>query len=939
MPDQDEQQPYPEIKTPEAPDIPWVDTQYPFDGQWMPDLDPALIGPRNFANLLNLRYNDRSIEGVSGYTNVNNGNAITTYTNLTAGFQLRTNRTTTSFNMVRAEDSGGQGRIYQNTTAIGVEGAFDTSSNLDIDGNAYWQDTPTSGVDGRFSTAPQGSIIYCNGSENAIYSGFEHRIAAAFLVSDVPSLTDPQDPKDVTDLINNSLATNYAEFDATWDKLIIFTTRPIQGLKAYLNAGTTDVNGILTVKPWCNNAGTIQWGDDLIAGGGADNTQGGVAQSFTSTGTITFSTHTSKNVSGIAALKTVIQMHYQELYLYAYLLEWDQTIDAQLYHLTCDPAMQEIQNVWDGVYRQPIQFQVFNAANGTYEDYTLHVNQSSDINAPVGGQLDGLLATEHIIIMFEEQMSAIRFTMLGNLINIADAQFAAAGGIKYWDGNDYQNITFTDGTLDVAEDSSFAQSGLISWVPPTDEEKQTLFGSVGYAYKFIPDQTFTGTKGSTAEVLVDFVTGVPALLEEIKPFAFSTMFQNRVMLGAFNAGDEGNRMDFSVTNAPDVYNGIESSMDGVQSLFFGGVEPLTCAIQLYNRFGASIFSMLLALKQTEVYLMVGENPANFVIYPVSQTVGCPAPHTLATAEVGLEVGKGLTRNIAIWLSHYGPMMFDGALLVPLIGVNNFFDPNEDDYVSWASMSKARGWVDQTYKEYNLLIPSGDGQTTNNLWLVYDLLRKKWFKKDSGAADFPQTAWNVMNPATGEQAVYAGTNSGMMIHLEEGTSWACTYGDPTDGQSITQNVKVGDFFPSNNIWDATRLRKFKLIAKKITNSTSGNLNVNYFGGAANQAANVIFQDSDAGSGITVDFEDTDETPVDGVNEIEWESATATTLDLTLDVGLERLVRLIMDLNEYGWVHSFEFELTTNDVNKGFQPIVWGLRYRVERKDETSNTVVI
>jgi hypothetical protein len=168
----------------------------------------------------------------------------------------------------------------------------------------------------------------------------------------------------------------------------------------------------------------------------------------------------------------------------------------------------------------------------------------------------------------------------------------------------------------------------------------------------------SGTDGGTAEVLVDLVVGIPALLNtaglhESKPFNFSTIYQNRLMLGGFSAGGEGNRMDYSVTNAPDVFNGAESSMDGTQSLYFGGVEPITCSTQLYNRFGASVYSMLLVMKDTEVYLMVGESPLDFTIYPVSQTVGCPAPHTLATAEVGLEIGQGLTRNVAIWLSHYG----------------------------------------------------------------------------------------------------------------------------------------------------------------------------------------------------------------------------------------------------------------------------------------------
>jgi hypothetical protein len=373
-------------------------------------------------------------------------------------------------------------------------------------------------------------------------------------------------------------------------------------------------------------------------------------------------------------------------------------------------------------------------------------------------------------------------------------------------------------------------------------------------------------------------------------------------------------------------------MDGTQSLYFGGVEALTCATQLYNRFGATVYSMLLVMKDTEVYLMVGNGPTDFIIYPVSQTVGCPAPQTLATAEVGLEIGQGMTRNVAIWLSHYGPMMFDGAVLSPLTGINNYFDPNETDYVSWDYMSRARGWVDQTYKEYNLIIPSTSGQTTNNIWLVYDLLRKKWFRKDTGATSFPQTAWNVMNPDTGEQSVFGGVDDGVMIQLEKGTSWGATYSDATGGSAITQKLRIGDFFPSNNIWDETLIRKFKLFCKRVPASVSTTdqfLDINYFGNTALSAATISFQSSEATIGSYFDFTDTPTYPDDGTNAVEWASGTG--ISFSISVGLDRVIKVVTDMNKKGWAHSFEFIVETDDVDKGWQPVTWGVEYRIERKD--------
>jgi hypothetical protein len=402
----------PEIKMelPEGKDLPWVDKQFQFNGAWIPDVDPSLIGPGNFATLNNFRYNDASIEGVNGYARINTS-AITTYIKLRNGHQLRTNRTTKSNVLVHAADDSNPSRVYLNTGTIDTASNFNTTYKLDTSGNSFRADA-SAGLEGRFSDAPQQSVCYCNGEESVIFSGDEQRIAAAFLVSDVPSLTDPQDPKDVTSEINNSLSTtgNTAIFDATWDKMLIMTTRPIQGLKAYITGTTTDVNGVLTVKTW-TGAG---FGADLL---GTDSTIT-AGQSFSTTGTITLSAHTNG---------TSVLMHYQELYLFAYLLEWDQTIDATVFQVTVDMAMQEVQNVWDGVYRQPIQFQV-STTGASYNDYTLHVNQSSDISAPVGAELDSLQSGGNIIVMFEERMAGIRFTMAADKLNTASQVIAT---VKY----------------------------------------------------------------------------------------------------------------------------------------------------------------------------------------------------------------------------------------------------------------------------------------------------------------------------------------------------------------------------------------------------------------------------------------------------------------------------------------------------------------------------
>jgi len=907
----------PELKLtlPQGPDIPWVDKQWAFNGRWIPDSDPAMIGPQNYATLTNFRYNDTAIEGVGGYTRINETTALSSYPYIRTGIQLRTNRTTTSHMLVHAVDTSSQGRVYLNTTALDTQGDFSTSVNLDVNGNAYFEDT-TTGLEGRFSHAPQQSVVYCNERENLIYSSDEQRIAAAFLVTDTPSLSDPQDPKDVTDALNSSLTSEKATFSGNWGTatdggLLIMTTRPIQGIKIYMDSTDlqSDNNEALLVTTWDGTQfATVAHTDGTIADG----------QSLRQTGTIAFDSHSY----GTSKL-----FHYQELYLYAYLIQTAAgttgDLDCSITQVSVDMAMQPVGNIWDGVYRQPIQFQVDIDGSSGYKDYTLHVNQSSDISTPVGAELDSLTTNGEIIVMFEEIVSGIRFLMAADKLNTASKVIET---VKYWDGEGWQTLTDNDDTIG-ASGKSFSKSGLVSWTPPAEgtEQKRTLFGSVGYAYQIKTNGTLSG------DVIVDLVLGVPQP-QSVGPFKFPVLYQNRLMLGGYVAGGEGNRMDFSVSGAPDVWNGSQSSKDGQNSLYFGGVEPLTGAVQLYNRFGASVFSMLLVFKDTELYMLTGETPSDFTIYPVSNSVGCPAPQTIATAEVGFEIGgQGLTRNVAIWISHYGPMMFDGAMIKPINGIGNYFDPSESEYVEWDVMNRSRAWVDQTYKEYNLLIPSGSGATNCNIWLVYDLIRGKWYQKDTGAAETPQSGWNVMDPSTGEQMVYGGINTGYMVHLEDGTSWNATKGTDTDGTGIEQVVKTGDFFPSDNIWDFCIQRKLKVLCRKLPeSSTATTLQLLPWGNASESGSNIVFQDADAAAGINVNFEDMDVDDND-VNETEWVSAASETINLTLNIGQTRIIRLIKDLNEQGWVHAWEFSVTTTDAVKGWQPLFWGIQYYVSRKD--------
>jgi hypothetical protein len=552
------------------------------------------------------------------------------------------------------------------------------------------------------------------------------------------------------------------------------------------------------------------------------------------------------------------------------------------------------------------------------------VQESSTVGTPVGLYLGNLAVADYVYLMFEEQLSAIKLTMLGSLINKDDAQLTAADGVQYWDGDSWANLTYTDETLDSAGDSSFSQTGLVYWNPPTDEEKTTLFGTVGYAYRLSVDAALS-TPTDDDEVTVDIITGIPAQ-KDIDVYKFPAQYKNKLMLCGYVEGNQGNRIDYTADNAPDVVNGEDSSMDGFQSIYVGSVEEVTAAVQLYNRFGSNIFSTFVILKNNEVWLMTGDSPLDYKLFPISFRIGCPAPYTLTTAEVGFEIGEKVERNVSMWISHQGPVMFDGAVIHPLHGLENFFDPNESDVVNFDYLKDAQGWFDSTYQEWNILLPTG-GSTTLNTWLVYNVRQRKWFTKDTGV-NAPIYCGIPAIASTGEQVVYGGSSDGRLYHLETGTSW--------DGAAIDYTVTTGDFFPSGNQWDITNIRRLKLVIKKLQESDA-QVDITFLQDTSTASATSFnFQDvtADIANSGTAGFAFTDVTASlanSGTAGFSWSTETSSGYSLGASEGLNRLVRKTLDLNQTAWAHAIKFDFSSSEAGKGFEPIMWGIQWQPVRKD--------
>lgn len=873
----------------QVPNIQIRDEIMAFDGAWLPNVDPALIGANNYKELINMRYTDSGMEGIKGCEEFNT-TAIVDHTDIKTGLHFRTNREDDSYLMVHAKDSSQQGEVHYSTSEIGGTagaGAFETTA-IHVDNSV--------GLDGRFALGPSGVVAYCNQEESEIWGGNEANVADVFTGKAYDPYNALAYPVEETEkLINRLQDSDNVVTVSTADRMTlnIMTQAPAKGFKLYISDPNTNA-AATTIQMYYWNGTGLATCTTVVDG----------TSKLTTTGTISFD-----STVGVAK-----PAHYQERYLYMYqirVIASSGTSAADIYAITADMEMQKPTNIWDGVYRQPIQVQRFDSGTSTYEDFTLHVSESSTETLPVGLYLGQLAAADHIIVMFDEPMSAMRWTMLGSLVNSANAQLDATDGIQYWDGDSYANLSFTDNTLDSAGDSSFSQSGITYWDVPTDEEKTTLFGTLGYAYKISVDATLSGS--AKDDVVCDILTGVPQQ-KDIEVYKFPAQYKNKLMMCGYVEGNEGNRIDFSADNAPNVFNGEDSSADGFQSIFVGSVEELTAATQLYNRFGSNIFSTFVILKNNEVWLMTGDSPLDYQLFPISFRVGCPAPGTLTTAEVGYTVGENVERNVAMWLSHQGPVMFDGAILHPLPGITNFFDPNEADSINWSYFADSQAWFDSTYNEWNIQIPTGSSSTLNK-HLVFDVRRKKWYEKQTGLG--PNWQCGIQTIATtGDQYIYAGSDDGRLYRLETGTSF--------DGSKILYRITTGDFFPSNNQWDVTLLRRLKFVAKRM--DTDEEVIISYY------------KDTDASQGLSVNWTDTTDTLFADVTSsigvagagVSWAAVTNLSLDLTS--GSDRLAKLTKGFNQTAWSHAFSFQLES-DTASLYQPIMWGYEWLYIRKDET------
>ena len=764
-----------------------------FTGRWQPAENPLLIEGDGFQDIQNLRRSGKGLKGVSGHTKVNKVIINSTYYYLRNAFHfLKANPYETHILVAAYDAAQSNSRIYKNDTGPPYKGEFSSTALF----------TP-SGKSGkaRFSSAPQGNVIYSNANEQKIWGGNDIQIVS-FITSTAAIANTVTNAKDYTNSVTNINVSDTATVDqASNGYFLVGTPRILQGLKLYLSSANAS-SATLTAKVWSGTA----WNTLTTT----DNTSG-----LSESGTITWDSDTTTELK----------------YLEGYALYWYQCAlsagSAGIYHITADAPVQNLRNIWDG--EEVVIASAKKKTSAGYQEYTDEVN---DDTTTFVFTADSLAVTEYIYLGFLGPQQGFNIWMPGEKENTTAATTLTT---KYWTGSAWATVTAqNDGTS--SSSISLAQSGTISFqtiAKGTEFPLQLAGGEAFFYYQLGFDKVLD------EEVEIYYITGIPTNYP-ISNYRFSELFQERTFLFSDQKGEK-NKALYSVFMSPDIYNGDDSG-----ELWFGGDGELTAAAVLYNVYENTAVSQLLVTKKDETYRVFGDGPENWEVQKMSSNIGCTAPQSMVIAETA---GN---RNYTIWQASHGFVMSDGATIQTISDdIAMYFDPADSHYILDRKIDDTVAWYNPDTESYTALISSGvdfdiadtwggddtwnstlgdqwgmdweESLITHNIELEYSLRYQEWtkiYREDSNGAQ-PLHAGFQIKSNTGKIYTYGVADNGYMYRLENGKTW--------DDTPITQYVRTKNLFldPEKPLWDHSVIEYMRVIHEQKSTGDGEDIDIVHY----------------------------------------------------------------------------------------------------------------
>lgn len=923
--------------------------EFAFNGALILDEDPLKIGDRNYADLHNLRYTDQGLEGVQGYSTLTQEALSKPFLRSGIQFEKRINGVVQSHVLVQAEANDGTApAVYQHLAAIPQPGSF-TVPRLLTDSSGSGLGRFALGPDQTVVYCNGVDAVVWGSAEHRVAAVLNVDQAGGTFVYDISTrltniLTTPAQ--------RFTLVPATGGGSTRW--LLIGSTRPLQGIKFYVytanTAAATSAVSYWNGAIWSAVTDLV----DGTAVGGVTLAQTGtmrflstadVAHVKLEEGYLLYFYRVEIGATGTPSAPITLYHCTVDAPMQPIIDIWDGVERTPIYVTVGDldftfEALQESNlgsetpiavqvgeiSVGDDLVigfeerMTAIRFQMFDDDlnsgpsaltleywNGA--EYTaVSVTDGTAVNDPFVGPAvftgTGLSDATSGGSYTGDEPAVFVVSIVGtgtpNTFQWAKNGAVGATGVAMTGAAqmlaDGVTITFaatTGHTLGdrwtISTGISLGRTGLIHWdaPPATLEFPQTISGLSGYFYRL----SWSGNISDDTNI--DLVTGIPAqrwnASNPIIGYRFPVFYNNRVLLVGQTASGEGNRIDYSATGSPDVWNGEDASDKG-KEVYIGDGQDLIAGIELSNRFSGTIQRMAVLGKYSQTWIFLGASPDDFQHFQISATIGMPAPLTLVTADVSFSVAQDAVRTVAMWVSHKGPVLFDGGVLTPMSfaqpdsavsSIDPYFDPNDARYVTIDAIANARGWFDATWGEYNIVLPI-NGSTTCNVWLACDMKRRKWFKKVPTL--YPQMAVPVSD-TNGGQYIYGGLDTGHLVRLEHGPTWR--------GAPIAHLVETAEMAPTGSSWDQTRLRYLKVMARREE-------------GAADLLHIHYAQDGSQSF-----------TPI-------------ATLPLAAGTP-PRWVKTTDSLNQAAWGHTLRFTVETTDKARAPQLIGWGLLFGVERLD--------
>ena len=680
--------------------------------------------------------------------------------------------------------------------------------------------------------------------------------------------------------------------------LLIGSTLPVQGIKFYV-ASANNVTGNMSGFFWDGTS----WSP--IGSPTDGTTSGGIP--LTQTGKLAFT-----STASAAKLKAE-----DDVLLYWYKIEvTNVTGTTTISQVTVDTPMQTIKDIWDGEDRSIASFQVFKAS--AYNDYTVNVFEEGNYDSANTGtfaDISSLPASAcWLYAGFTERMQGVKFGVIGASGNTT----ANVMTCEYFNGGDpnlatgWTMLSINDQTS--VNNASMGQAGLVTWQPPavTSEFKTYLAGIagkstttgglpvVGYDSEVgLPTISYTGTTtvvspdsvpskiqlyyyrfsfsvALDASTVLSYVAGIPAQ-ETLKGYKFPVHHANRLWLWN-NVDSEPNAGICTSVNTSQVFNGQDST-----KIYLGNNEGVVAGASLYTRVGSNIMNMQVLCKYAETWAIVGETPENYIVYRISDSIGCVAPETMRTISLGEGEIIGIPRNFAIWESAQGFVVFDGANITRVSDdIGDRFDPRSTTAINPSFMNVGYGYPDPVNQEFHFFCVGAGSSTINEEW-VHDYRRKKWFQVVRAN---PLTCAFPVRDTLGNTYLYGADNTGFVFRLENGNDM--------NGNGITQTFQIGDVaLHKGTIMENTEIDWSVLVAKAKASAT-GTITVTHYGDGKS-------------TGTTF-------------NPVDPTKSGYRIVDVPIHTKSGKRT-----------FHSLKFSMTTNDEPVGFEPLFYGATYRVYRRE--------